>query len=66
MVCTVDFDGVDADVISGILRANGVLDTESYRGLGRNQLRIATFPAIDPDDVIALCACVDYIVESLR
>ena len=66
VVCTVDFDGVDADVISGILRANGVLDTESYRGLGRNQLRIATFPAIDPDDVIALCACVDYIVESLR
>ncbi|MEE2805622.1 MAG: phosphoserine transaminase [Actinomycetota bacterium] len=65
VVCTIDFDGVEADAISRVLRANGILDTESYRKLGRNQLRIATFPAVDPDDVRALCACIDYIVESL-
>ncbi len=65
VVCTIDFDGVEADAISRVLRVNGILDTESYRKLGRNQLRIATFPAIDPDDVRALCTCIDYIVDSL-
>ena len=66
VVCTIDIEGVDADTISGVLRANGILDTESYRKLGRNQLRIATFPAIDPEDVHALCSCVDYVVEALN
>ena len=45
-----------------MLRANGIVDTESYRKLGRNQLRIGLFPAIDPDDVAALTACIDYVV----
>ena len=64
-VCTIDFDGVDANQLSKILRANGIVDTESYRKLGRNQLRLATFPAIEPDDVRALCSCIDYVVEQL-
>jgi phosphoserine aminotransferase len=45
------------------LRANGIVDTESYRKLGRNQLRIGMFPAVDPADVQALTACIDYVVE---
>tara|TARA_B110000014_G_C20086810_1_gene568537 strand:- start:491 stop:1609 length:1119 start_codon:yes stop_codon:yes gene_type:complete len=65
VVCTVDLEGVDADAVSAVLRANGIIDTESYRKLGRNQLRLATFPSIDPDDVEALCACIDYIVDAL-
>ena len=65
VVCTVDFEGVDADTISAVLRANGIIDTESYRKLGRNQLRLATFPSVEPDDVEALCACIDYIVNRL-
>ncbi|MFV1989775.1 MAG: phosphoserine transaminase [Acidimicrobiales bacterium] len=65
VVTTIDFDGVDADTLSAVLRANGVVDTESYRKLGRNQLRIAAFPAIDPDDVRALMACLDYLIERL-
>ena len=65
VVCTVDFEGVDADTISAVLRANGIVDTESYRKLGRNQLRLATFPAVEPEDVEALCACIDYVVEAL-
>ena len=64
VVCTIDFEGVDADTISAVLRANGIVDTESYRKLGRNQLRIATFP-VEPEDVEALCACIDYVVEEL-
>ena len=51
--------------VSRVLRANHVVDTESYRKLGRNQLRIALFPAIDPADVEALTHCVDYVVERL-
>ncbi|MEH3054050.1 MAG: phosphoserine transaminase [Patulibacter minatonensis] len=66
VICTVDFDeSVDAAVIAKTLRANGVVDTDPYRKLGRNQLRIATFPAIDPDDVSALLASIDWIVEQL-
>jgi phosphoserine aminotransferase len=65
-VATIDFvDGVDASVISAVLRKNGILDTDSYRKLGRNQMRIALYPAIDPDDIAALCACIDHIVERL-
>jgi len=56
-------DGLSADDIAACLRANGVVDTESYRKLGRNQLRIGMFPAVDPADVEALTACIDYVVE---
>jgi phosphoserine aminotransferase len=56
-------DGLSADGIAACLRANGVVDTESYRKLGRNQLRIGMFPAVDPADVEALTACIDYVVE---
>lgn len=65
VVATIDVDGVSADEIAGVLRANGIVDTESYRKLGRNQLRIALFPAIEPSEVEALCACVDYVAEAL-
>jgi phosphoserine aminotransferase len=66
VIATIDFDdSVDAAVIAKTLRANGVVDTEPYRKLGRNQLRIATFPAIEPDDVSALLASIDWIVERL-
>jgi phosphoserine aminotransferase len=66
VVGTIDFaDSIDAAALSAILRANGIVDTESYRKLGRNQLRIAMFPAIDPDDVAALCACINYVVGAI-
>jgi phosphoserine aminotransferase len=54
---------VDASAVAAVLRANGVVDTEPYRKLGRNQLRIATFVAIDPDDVRALVKCIEFVVE---
>jgi len=66
VVGTIDFaDSVDAAKVAATLRANGIVDTEPYRKLGRNQLRIAMFPAVDPADVEALTACVDYVVERL-
>jgi phosphoserine aminotransferase len=66
VVVTIDFaDTVKATDISKALRANGIVDTDSYRKLGRNQLRIAMFPAIDPGDVEALTACIDFVVERL-
>jgi phosphoserine aminotransferase len=65
VVGTIDLDGVEAATVSAVLRANGIVDTESYRKLGRNQLRIGLFPSVDPDDVAALTACVDYVVERL-
>ena len=66
VVGTVDFtDEVDAAAVAKVLRANGIVDTEPYRKLGRNQLRIAMFPAIEPDDVTALTQCVDWVVEHL-
>lgn len=66
VVGTVDFaESVDADALARELRANGVVDVEPYRKLGRNQLRIGMFPAVDPDDVSALTACIDYVVERL-
>ncbi len=52
-------------MVAAELRANGIVDTEPYRKLGRNQLRIALFPAIDPDDVAALTTCIDYVVDAL-
>ena len=66
VVGTVDFaDTVDAAAVAKVLRANGIVDTEPYRKLGRNQLRIGMFPAVDPDDVEALTACIDFVVEAL-
>ncbi|WHU48013.1 phosphoserine transaminase [Gordonia sp. L191] len=66
VVGTIDFDDeIDAAAVAKTLRANGVVDTEPYRKLGRNQLRIGMFPAIDPDDVSKLTASIDYIVERL-
>jgi phosphoserine aminotransferase len=66
VVGTIDFDeNIDASQIAEVLRANGIVDTEPYRKLGRNQLRIAMFPAIDPSDVKALTACIDWIVARL-
>jgi phosphoserine aminotransferase len=66
VVVTIDFDAaIDARALAATLRANGILDTEPYRKLGRNQLRIATYPSIDPADVAALTRCVEYVVERL-
>ncbi|WP_441958308.1 phosphoserine transaminase [Mycolicibacterium houstonense] len=66
VVGTIDFnDAVDAAAVAKVLRANGIVDTEPYRKLGRNQLRIGMFPAVDPDDVSALTSCVDWVVENL-
>jgi phosphoserine aminotransferase len=66
VVGTIDLaDSIDAKQVAATLRANGILDTEPYRKLGRNQLRIAMFPAIDPDDVSALCACVNHVAGAL-
>ena len=66
VVGTIDFsDEVDAAQVAATLRANGIVDTEPYRKLGRNQLRVAMFPAIDPEDIKALTACIDYVVENL-
>ena len=62
---TIDLSGVDATMVSAVLRANGIVDTDSYRKLGRNQLRIGMFPSIDPEDVEALTRCVDHVVERL-
>src|SRR5436305_6512244 len=64
VVGTIDFDEeVDASAVAAVLRANGIVDTEPYRKLGRNQLRIAMFPATDPADVEALTACIDWVLE---
>lgn len=66
VVVTIDFDdAIDAAAVATTLRANGIVDTEPYRKLGRNQLRIATFTAIEPADVRALIGCVEYVVERL-
>ena len=66
VVVTIDFDdSVDAAVVASVLRANGLVDTEPYRKLGRNQLRVATFAAVDPDDIRALTVSIDYVVGAL-
>ena len=67
VIATIDFDdSIDAAAIAKVLRANGIVDTEPYRKLGRNQLRIATFVAIEPSDVTALLECIDYVVGELK
>ena len=64
VVGTIDFsDDIDAAAIAATLRANGIVDVEPYRKLGRNQLRVAMFPAIEPGDVEALTACIDWVIE---
>jgi phosphoserine aminotransferase len=66
VVATVDFDPeVDAGRVTAALRANGIVDTEPYRKLGRNQIRIAMFPAIDPEDIARLLRSIDYVVDVL-
>jgi phosphoserine aminotransferase len=67
VTATIDFDdAIDAAALAATLRANGIIDTEPYRKLGRNQLRIALFPAIEPDDIAILTRAIDYIVERMR
>ncbi|HEX4363369.1 MAG TPA: aminotransferase class V-fold PLP-dependent enzyme, partial [Solirubrobacteraceae bacterium] len=64
VVGTIDFaDGIDAASVAATLRANGIVDVEPYRKLGRNQLRVAMFPAVEPADVRALTACIDWVLE---
>jgi phosphoserine aminotransferase len=66
VIGTIDFDeSIDAAAVAATLRANGIVDVEPYRKLGRNQLRVAMFPAIEPADVEALTACVEHVVERL-
>jgi phosphoserine aminotransferase len=67
VVGTIDLDpAVDHEVVCAVLRANGIVDTEPYRKLGRNQLRVGMFPGVDPEDVEALTHCVDYVVSRLQ
>ena len=66
VVATIDLDGVSANDMNAVLRRNGIVDTDGYRKLGRNQLRVGMFPAVEPNDVRALTACVDYVAERLR
>jgi phosphoserine aminotransferase len=66
VVGTIDLDAtVDAKAVAAALRANGIVDTDPYRALGRNQLRIGMYPAVDPDDVTALTECIDHVVRCL-
>jgi phosphoserine aminotransferase len=65
VVATIDFTGVDAKALAATLRANGVVDTEPYRKLGRNQLRIGMFPNVEPEDISQLTRCIDWVVERL-
>jgi phosphoserine aminotransferase len=66
VIGTIDFEeSIDAETVAKTLRANGIVDTEPYRKLGRNQLRVAMYPAVDPADVAALTECIDYVVERL-
>ena len=66
VVATIDFDdSIDATQITKALRANGIVDTEPYRKLGRNQIRVAVFPAVDPDDVRQLTRSIDYVIDQL-
>jgi phosphoserine aminotransferase len=65
VVGTIDIDGIDASAINAALRENGIVDTDSYRKLGRNQLRVSMFPSVEPTDILQLTKCIDYIVEQL-
>ena len=64
VVATIDLDdSIEATAVSAVLRAHGIVDTDSYRKLGRNQLRVGMFPAIDPSDIERLTACIDHVME---
>jgi phosphoserine aminotransferase len=66
VVGTIDFDSeVDAASVAATLRSNGIVDTEPYRALGRNQLRVGMYPAVEPDDITALTRCIEYVVDHL-
>ncbi len=65
VVATIDLDGVDANALNTVLRTNGIVDTDAYRNLGRNQIRIGLFPSVESEDVQRLTAAIDYIVERL-
>ena len=65
VVATIDFTGVDAKALAATLRTNGVVDTEPYRKLGRNQLRVGMFPNVEPEDISQLTRCIDWVVERL-
>jgi len=66
VVATINFDeSIDASKVASVLRANGIVDTEPYRKLGKNQLRIGMFPAIDPSDIESLTKSIEFVVESL-
>ncbi len=65
VVVTIDLEGVSANDVNAALRANGIVDTDSYRKLGRNQLRIGVFPTVDPADVSALIASLDHVIGTL-
>ena len=66
VVATINFDdAIDATKVAATLRANGIVDTEPYRKLGKNQLRIGMFPAVDPEDIEALTKSIEYVVENL-
>ena len=65
VVGTIDLEGVEASAISAVLREQGIVDIDGYRGLGRNQLRVGMYPAIEPDDITRLTSCIDYVVANL-
>ena len=66
VVATIDLEGVAANDVNAALRQNGIVDTDGYRKLGRNQLRVGMFPAVEPSDIASLTRCVDFVVEKLR
>ncbi|MGA1592847.1 MAG: phosphoserine transaminase, partial [Candidatus Nanopelagicales bacterium] len=67
VIATIDFDEeIEADLVAKVLRANGIVDVESYRKLGRNQLRIATFPAIELSDIQTLTSAIDWVVSQIH
>lgn len=66
VVATIDLEGVSANDVNTVLRANGIVDTDGYRKLGRNQLRVGMFPSVEPSDVQALTRCIDFVVERVR
>lgn len=65
VVGTIDLEGVDASAVTAVLRENGIVDIDGYRGLGRNQLRVAMFPAVSPEDVARLTKCIDWVTPHL-
>ena len=66
VVGTIDLDdSIDAMAVAGVLRRHGIVDVDPYRKLGRNQLRVAMFPAVEPSDVTALTACIEHVVEAV-